>query len=102
MDTLEHRLLERIDTRTQDMAANAIRLHTRLEAVESDTRDHEVRLRALEDFMAGIRSDMRRWTLIVTALVLGGLGVGGAVVSGALDKAEDTAVAAPSEVIHVP
>jgi hypothetical protein len=95
MDTLEHRLLERIDGRTETMQVELTDQRGRLRTSHDKLVDHEARIRALEDKEAVSRTDMRRMGILFTLVVLGALGAGTVIVRGQLDDQGST-VAAPS------
>jgi hypothetical protein len=78
-----HRIESAVSTQAQAAQATSAMQGERIRAVEATTtglttghQDHERRLRSLEDEIATARGDLKRWGMIVTAGVMGLLGVG--------------------------
>lgn len=78
-----HRIESAVSTQAQAANATSAMQGERIRAVEgaaqglsSGHQDHERRLRSLEDEIATARADLKRWGMIVTAGVMGLLGVG--------------------------
>ncbi len=78
-----HRIESAVSSQAQAASATSALQGERIRAVEgkadgliSGHQDHERRLRSLEDEIATARADLKRWGMIVTAGVMGLLGVG--------------------------
>jgi multidrug resistance efflux pump len=78
-----HRIESAVSTQAQAQNDARAAQGERIRAVEATTtglttghQDHERRLRSLEDEIATARADLKRWGMIVTAGVMGLLGVG--------------------------
>ena len=78
-----HRIESAVSTQAQAQNDARAAQGERIRAVEgaaqglaAGQRDHERRIRSLEDEIATARGDLKRWGMIVTAGVMGLLGVG--------------------------
>ena len=78
-----HRIESAVSTQAQAQNDARAAQGERIRAVETATtglttghQDHERRIRSLEDEIATARGDLKRWGMIVTAGVMGLLGVG--------------------------
>ena len=78
-----HRIESAVSTQAQAQNDARAAQGERIRAVEATTtglttghQDHERRIRSLEDEIATARGDLKRWGMIVTAGVMGLLGVG--------------------------